>query len=74
MKPLVSTAVLGLVPLPSLPEACDAPRTPACRAVSMEDDGAWELAYCPRHAAAERLATAEELARLQEELEALYLA
>jgi hypothetical protein len=73
MKPLVSTAVLGLIPVPSLPVACDAARTAACRAVSAEDGGAWELAPSAPHAA-ERLATPDELARLQEELEAQYLA
>jgi hypothetical protein len=64
MKPMTGAAVLGLVPIPPNPDT---------DLMGAEDDGSpsredQQAAACSRHEAAERLATAEELARLRREL------
>jgi hypothetical protein len=66
MKPLVSAAVLGLLPIPLVPEiradaTGDQPTT-------LDDHSG----RCPRHVVpiAERMAIEEELARIHRELEA----
>ena len=72
MKPLVSTAVFGLLPLPPLPDTndrecnrrCDDPSTPTEEINSLEF-------VCPSHVIAERMATQDELARLRGELDDL---
>ena len=66
MKPLVSAAVLGLLPIPLVPEI----RTDATgdQSTTLDDHSG----RCPRHVVpiAERMAIEEELARIHRELEA----
>ena len=75
MKPLVTTAVFGLLPVPPLPDTYDReckgrrddPSTPTEKINSSE-------LVCPSHVIAERMATPDELARLRKELDDLNVA
>ena len=61
MKPLVNAVVLGLLPIPLMPEI--AADTAGDRSMPVDDHNG----SCPRHVlpVAERVATEEELARLR---------
>lgn len=69
MKPLPGVAVYGLVPVPPMPD------TRACsdndnQPLPADDANTARLAWL-RHAAAERMATNDELACIRQELEEL---
>lgn len=64
MKPMTSAAVLGLVPIPLAPDTH--PLSAEEGAPSGNDDA--QSVIRSRYDAAERLATADELARLRREL------
>jgi hypothetical protein len=65
MKPIVGSAVFGLVPVPPMPSTCAADDRDAHR----RDDEAQSAQVDRRgHEAAERMATKDELARLRREL------
>jgi hypothetical protein len=65
MKPIIGSAVFGLVPVPHLPSTSAADNRDAHR----RDDEAQSAQVDRRgHEAAERIATKDELARLRREL------
>jgi hypothetical protein len=65
MKPLIGSAVFGLVPVPPMPGTSAADdRDAHCP----DDEGQSAQVAPPLHEAAERMATKEELARLLREL------
>ena len=66
MRPLVSAAVLGVVPLPPLPDA--GPNSDEDRRMTAADANAPQFLRLPV-SVAERMATKDELARIRDALE-----
>lgn len=66
MKPLVSAAVFGLVPIPPMPDT--GPNSDEDRRMTAEDADAPQFLWLPAPVA-ERMATKDEFARIRDELE-----